>query len=150
MHFVKQYCRECKTHYIIKKCILKCLVICRVSHKTYKNWNAARDHCEGLGQTLATFETLESANWFVHLRKTNTGTLGNRTRTNNCNNGVTISKKSYFLLWLPVINISENIWVYSLESRWSELLALNKLCKTSVEFCSDALYTHCNNLTTLH
>ena len=64
---------ECPDGYVRNPISNTCLKL----HKTYKNWNAARDHCEGLGQTLATFETLESANWFVHLRKTNSGVINN-------------------------------------------------------------------------
>ena len=62
---------ECPDGYVRNPISNTCLKL----YKTNKNWNAARDHCEGMGQTLATFETLESANWFVHLRKTNSGNL---------------------------------------------------------------------------
>ena len=38
--------------------------------KTAKSWADARDHCELSGELFATFATWESAQWFVHLRKT--------------------------------------------------------------------------------
>ena len=38
-----------------------------------KTWEDAKNYCEVAGEYLATFETSDSANWFIHHRLTDPG-----------------------------------------------------------------------------
>ena len=39
-----------------------------------KTWEDAKSYCEADEEYLATFETVESANWLIHQRKSDAGT----------------------------------------------------------------------------
>ena len=46
---------------------------CLRLHTTNTSWTDAKDFCKMNGEHLATFETSNSANWFVHQRITDPG-----------------------------------------------------------------------------
>ncbi|XP_067937190.1 uncharacterized protein [Watersipora subatra] len=58
---------ECEPDYIRNPYSNRCVRLIQ----TTKAWNDAKNYCEAKGETLATFETLESAVWLINLRKTN-------------------------------------------------------------------------------
>ena len=60
---------KCPTEYKLNPFSKTCV---RLINKD-KTWEDARKYCVAGGDYLATFETTDSANWFIHQRKSDSG-----------------------------------------------------------------------------
>ena len=69
MHFIVLVAAYCENDYLYNPYSHSCLQLITF----YQSWNSSRSYCTSRRERLATFESLESAYWLIHIRKTHSG-----------------------------------------------------------------------------